>query len=270
MNNPPDTVKRSALSGRDGDEDMSEQIPRAVAGQPRAGHWTLCVIDQLGDHPRYSALIFCLLCGRALSLINHTIAVDGHVTPSVGHPDAYRRADGSMCPWHPTPRLLDWPTDLPSISPIAKSRCEKCGRESRSIGGWGLIVGQLQCDQCFNETLKGPRMSEHPPVTEEMVPQKLALRLSPLNARRGQRVCPPATPPAPQADRGQEVPRLVRPTSRTTCMAWQSRGVRCRGCWTMGLRSKSTAWRPAARRLLFHASGACCRPRRAMGYRRTS
>lgn len=99
-----------------------------------------------------SDVVFCPECGRGLSLINHSIAPDGTVTPSISHPESHRKADGSLCSWHPTARLLDRP-NLPAPSPMPLSTCARGEAKSRSVDGWGSVGNftGIVCAKCFRE-----------------------------------------------------------------------------------------------------------------------
>jgi len=128
---------------------VSDEIPRRV-GTEKAGTWSIFLFGEATDAPRYSAVVWCKECSRPLSLVNHAIAPDGIVTPSIGHPDQYRRPDGTLCAWHPTARLLDWP-NLPNPAVLALHSCEQCGKQSRTLGGWGTWSGGtgLLCPECI-------------------------------------------------------------------------------------------------------------------------
>ena len=113
-------------------------------------------VDEYGDRPRWVAMLWCVDCGRPLVLTNHTIAADGQVTPSVGHPENY-----PPCSWHPTPRLIGWVSEPdPEPRPIA-APCEQCGAKSRQLGGWGTWSGGagLICPFCVagRVAMCGPR-----------------------------------------------------------------------------------------------------------------
>ena len=96
--------------------------------------------------PFYSAMICCPECGEYLNLVNHTIASDGQVSPSVGHPK------NTGCPWHTNPRLIGWEQwPLPEIPPIFT--CERCGTTAHGLGGWGTWNGGNGdiCNKCVKE-----------------------------------------------------------------------------------------------------------------------
>lgn len=97
--------------------------------------------------PFWTAMVWCKECGHPLNLVNHTIAADGQVTPSVGHPDIPLR-----CSWHPTMKLVGW-IELPTPPPPSFSICERCGKKSRWIGGWGTWSKGtgIICGECFKE-----------------------------------------------------------------------------------------------------------------------
>ena len=96
------------------------------------GQWMRLCMDEYGDHPRWAAILRCADCARPLMLVNHTIAADGQVSPSVGHPENY-----PACSWHPTPRLVGWVAEPdPEPKPIVAT-CDRCGATTRQLGGWG-------------------------------------------------------------------------------------------------------------------------------------
>src|SRR5574337_1862856 len=97
------------------------------------GHWEPQLVDEFGDHPRWSALVWCPVCKRAMTAFNHTISETGEVYPSFGHPSEYM-----PCPWHPTLRLLEWATLPPPPLPRAIETCFNCGARTRNLGGWSL------------------------------------------------------------------------------------------------------------------------------------
>ena len=82
-----------------GDETMSVELPNGKG----PGKWQRIIIDEFGDHPRWSAIIRCPECKVFLPIPNHTISADGQVTPSVGHDPKW-----PACSWHPTPKLIGW------------------------------------------------------------------------------------------------------------------------------------------------------------------
>lgn len=112
------------------------------------GHWMRVIVDELGDQPRWSAIIWCPECDRPFNLVNHSIAGDGAVTPLIGHPIEY-----PICHCRPkTVRLLNWPSTLPEISPRPKHECGRCHAQSREIGCWGIGWGyDLICSKCILE-----------------------------------------------------------------------------------------------------------------------
>lgn len=119
------------------------------------GHWQRVLLDEYGDSPAWSAIIWCPSCARPLALQRgHTIADNGQISPSVGHPDSY-----PACDWHCHPRLLGWQT-LPVPERRVLSTCARCGAQGRQLGGWGTH-GQydgLICNKCVGE-LFAPRMT---------------------------------------------------------------------------------------------------------------
>lgn len=110
---------------------MQIDIPRGKG----KGHWELILCDEFGDNPHWSAIVWCPECGRPLSCVNHTIAADGTISPSLGHPTEY-----PACAWHTNPRLIGWenrqaPPKQPSVT------CARCGAQSRQLSGWGSGYG---------------------------------------------------------------------------------------------------------------------------------
>lgn len=96
------------------------------------GHWQRVLLDAVGDHPVWSAIIWCPSCGRVLALQRgHTIADTGQVSPSVGHPDTY-----PPCDWHVNPKLTGWKA-LPLPEARVIEVCERCGAKGRQLSGWG-------------------------------------------------------------------------------------------------------------------------------------
>lgn len=124
----------------------------------RKGCYKRVLADEFSDAPRWSAVVFCPECGRGLSLVNHAIAADGTVTPSIGHPDSYRKADGSLCEWHPHARLADW-NNAPPPKPHPSSTCARCGVVSRNLSGWGTDGRYLGiiCPACITGMKGGAR-----------------------------------------------------------------------------------------------------------------
>jgi DNA-directed RNA polymerase subunit RPC12/RpoP len=108
------------------------------------GEWQRILLDEFGDHPRWSAIIRCPECGTRLPIPNHTIAADGHVRPSVGHPKG-------SCPWHPpSVMLLGWAPCPPNPSPRPFcDPCIRCGARARQLAGWGMASGGLHCPICM-------------------------------------------------------------------------------------------------------------------------
>lgn len=109
-------------------------------------HWQYLAPN--ADAYRWTATICCPDCGKFLNLVNHTIAADGQVSPSVGHPDGY-----PACNWHTHPRLIGWEQlaaqPLPPAPP--PETCQNCGTVSRVLGGWGTWSGGagLICADCI-------------------------------------------------------------------------------------------------------------------------
>jgi hypothetical protein len=112
------------------------------------GHWQRILVDELGDHPKWAAIVWCPECGRGLFARNHTIDGNGQITPSLGHPTEY-----PPCGWHTSPKLLDWAPVPPTPGPREFNTCAGCGFKDRSLGGWGTwgdVVG-LICPQCVEK-----------------------------------------------------------------------------------------------------------------------
>lgn len=111
------------------------------------GKWSRLLIDEFGDHPRWSAMIRCPLCEERLSLVNHTISDDGQVSPSVGHPI------NTSCSWHVNPKLVGWAPCPPAPEPKPLLEpCGRCGTRGRQLGGWGIGWGfPLVCPKCIKE-----------------------------------------------------------------------------------------------------------------------
>jgi hypothetical protein len=119
---------------------MQIEIPE---GKGR-GHWQRVIIDEFGDSPCWSAIIWCPDCSRILALQRgHAIAADGQITPSVGHPDSY-----APCGWHVNPKLVGWQVlPAPLVRPL--NTCVACGFQARHLGGWGTWSGSgLICPDC--------------------------------------------------------------------------------------------------------------------------
>ena len=107
------------------------------------GTWTRVLFDGYTDHPRYSAMICCPSCKRYLNLVNHTIAPDGQVSPSVGHPKEY-----PPCPYHTYPRLIGWSVIQPPVTPIYL--CALCHTSTRDLSGWSTWQGKdVICPACL-------------------------------------------------------------------------------------------------------------------------
>jgi hypothetical protein len=130
-----------ARGGRGAAVNTLTQIPK---GKRTPGTWQLILVDELGDTPHWSAIVWCPECAKPLNCSNHTIASDGQISPSLGHPSGY-----PPCSWHEYPKLLEWP-DLPAPAPRPFHQCERCGRKSRELGGWAVGWGfPLVCDACM-------------------------------------------------------------------------------------------------------------------------
>jgi hypothetical protein len=118
------------------------------------GQWQRMLVDEYGDAPRWSAMIRCPDCEERLSLLDHKIADDGQVTPSVGH------WNNAGCAWHTSPKLVGWspcpPT--PEVKPYI-AECEKCHKKLRQLGGCGVNAGgyRLLCQPCMQPFLAPTR-----------------------------------------------------------------------------------------------------------------
>ena len=109
------------------------------------------LVDEYGDHPRWSAMITCPTCGTHLPIYRHSISADGQVTPSVGH-----GAINPNCPWHVTPRLLGWAPCPPAPPAHPEHVCARCGAKTRQLGGWGIGEGGLLCPKCMTARAAPP------------------------------------------------------------------------------------------------------------------
>jgi len=109
-----------------------------------AGKWQRVCHDEFGERPRWSAIVWCPVCSRPLSISNHSIAEDGQVAPVVGHPDSYE-----PCTWKVAPRLVGWVSmPDPEPKPILAT-CALCGAKARQLGCWGTWPGGLVCPKCI-------------------------------------------------------------------------------------------------------------------------
>lgn len=122
---------------------MLTEIPERDA-ENRRGRWQRILIDEFEDAPRYGAIIWCPECAKPLAVVDHHIADDGQISPSVGHPDSY-----PPCGWHTNPRLVGWKT-IPPPPPRPTFNCERCGAKGRQLGGWGTWGGGagVICPSC--------------------------------------------------------------------------------------------------------------------------
>jgi hypothetical protein len=124
-------------------------VPTDVPSGRGPGRWMRILHDEFGDHPRWSAIVWCPSCRKPLALINHEIGVDGTVTEPVGHPETYE-----PCSWHPAQlRLVGWEHNPPAPEPLPYHECEKCQAKGRQYGGWGTWSGGpgLICPKCIAE-----------------------------------------------------------------------------------------------------------------------
>lgn len=132
-----------------GDETMSVELPNGKG----PGKWQRIIIDEFGDHPRWSAIIRCPECKVFLPIPNHTISADGQVTPSVGHDPKW-----PACSWHPTPKLIGWAPCPPDPEPRPTFDCGRCGSKGRQLSGWGIAGGfPLVCPECMKRLLSESR-----------------------------------------------------------------------------------------------------------------
>jgi hypothetical protein len=142
------------LMDRHGMRNMLTEIPRAGPSDKRKpGTWERLIAHT--PEPEYlsywTAIVWCPDCGRGLLASLHTIANDGRVTPSLGHPASY-----PPCGWHTHPRLLGWEPSNWRLPPSPElTTCARCPRQSRSLGGWGLGWGYSSpiCDKCIPEVV---------------------------------------------------------------------------------------------------------------------
>ena len=132
---------------------MLVDIPRSRPDQKRApGTWVH--ILQHTPEPEYrfywSAMVWCPECGKPLSCINHTIADDGQITPSLGHPIEF-----PSCSWHVSPKLIGWaPKEWGTPETPSPETCARCGKVSHTIGGWGTwSQGGIICASCFKTVM---------------------------------------------------------------------------------------------------------------------
>ena len=127
-------------------------IPRCPSDDTFAkGTWTRMLFHTAEPEFKayWSAIICCPECGKYLNLVNHKIAADGQISPSVGHPNSY-----PPCGWHVTPKLLDWlPEEWGLLPQNEVEICAGCGRQSHSIGGWGTWNKSrgIACPACLKQ-----------------------------------------------------------------------------------------------------------------------
>jgi len=128
---------------------MQTEIPRGKG----KGHWELVLFDEYGDKPHRTAIVWCPKCGKPLNCVNHTIAANGQISPSLGHPIEY-----PPCPWHTSPRLVGWESiPDPQPKPFCME-CARCGAKGRQAGGWGRgygFAGDI-CPKCVAELQAKP------------------------------------------------------------------------------------------------------------------
>lgn len=126
---------------------MLIELQRATDGL-KPGTWKAWQFLDTATGYKWAATVCCPDCGRLLSLANHSIAENGQVSPSVGHPPEY-----PPCGWHTHPILLGWGEQLQKPLPPSPDlhTCEKCNTVSRSIFGWGTWSGGrgLICANCI-------------------------------------------------------------------------------------------------------------------------
>lgn len=108
------------------------------------GTWRRVMVDEFTDHPRYTAIVTCPTCHRHLFAINHSIAEDGQISPSLGHPVEY-----PPCSWHESPKLLGW-APVPEITRRPLFHCAKCATTTYQLSGWSTYGGdKLICPSCL-------------------------------------------------------------------------------------------------------------------------
>jgi DNA-directed RNA polymerase subunit RPC12/RpoP len=107
------------------------------------GQWRRVLLDEFTVQPRWSAIICCPDCGVLLPIPNHTIAADGQVSPSVGHPV-------TQCSWHVHPKLIGWNLAPPLPSAYPDHECSRCGAKTKQLSGWSVSNG-LVCPACFSK-----------------------------------------------------------------------------------------------------------------------
>ena len=94
----------------------------------------------------WSAIVWCPDCGRPLNAVNHSIAPDGQIHPSLGHPTQY-----PPCGWHVHPKLIGW-EQLPVPETVPVFVCGRCGVQAHALGGWGTWSGPGDaCAKCIAE-----------------------------------------------------------------------------------------------------------------------
>ena len=134
-----------------------------VRGRER-GQWWPVLVDEY-THPRWTVVVVCLECGAKLFARNHTIAPDGVVSPSLGHPEG-----AAPCGWHHHVKLIGWAAvpDAPEariVEVVPFSTCARCGKQEQEISGWGTWGNPgIICRECRRE-----RNGDHrpPPATPE-------------------------------------------------------------------------------------------------------
>jgi hypothetical protein len=128
---------------------MQTEIPRGIG----KGHWEPVLFEEYGDKPHWSAIVWCPECGKPLNCVNHTIAPNGQISPSLGHPAEY-----PPCAWHTHPRLVGWePKTDPPPHPYC-GECTRCGTKARSLSGWGRgwgFTGDV-CPKCVADLQEKP------------------------------------------------------------------------------------------------------------------
>ena len=114
------------------------------------GFWQPVVVGEFGPLPRWSAIVWCPSCARPLSAVNHLIAPNGQITPSLGHPTEY-----PACDWHTSPQLVGWEA-LPPLVAKPQHTCERCGAKNALLSGWGTWSGGpgLICGDCVADVTK--------------------------------------------------------------------------------------------------------------------
>lgn len=129
---------------------MIELLEAKSGNKRQPGTWVkvLAHTPEPEFKPFWTAVVNCPECGRMLNATLHSIAANGQISPSLGHPDSY-----PPCAWHVNPRLMGWTPNewpLPETAPL--ETCERCKKQAHSIGGWGTWSGGrgIICSECVH------------------------------------------------------------------------------------------------------------------------